>query len=102
MKMILHGGTYVDARLVRDYSQGTKEGWKLDWADIPACFRITEEDVRKSNGARMYGTPWIEKHLTWYGCAAAVPAGSTLWAPCGHKPMPNGYCRRHKGRAATN
>ena len=68
--------------------------------DIPPNQWVTEARIRCSIGAS--NKTWLDRHLIWRGCMAAVPFTSDLYVRCHIAPKANGYCGRHRTWAVND
>ena len=77
--------------------------------EIPPGYWVSESRIRRSmaatTGPDHFIRRFLAEYLVWRGCRAAVhftnEDGRPLFRRCHLAAEPNGFCKRHKGRAET-
>lgn len=108
-EMQLVGNHYASVGLLKALS---RESSHLLWDEIPEDCRLSEERVRRTNGATGHRSKvYLRQHLTTLGCPVAKPFAERKgpptweiikvhWYRCPFKPLENGFCKGHQKRVA--
>ena len=97
--MVLVGSEYVPVSLTKSHASVRNGVRRVYWDDIPTALRATEEEVRRSMGAR--DSQWLKRVLSWNGCGRAQ-SFREKYLPCHHKPDETGFCKSHKASAVKD